>query len=940
METSTAPRPDLRLVGREAEIDQLDKAIGNTADSGSTLLVSGSPGIGKTSLLEAAASRARDRGYRVLSVTGIESEADLPYAGLQQLLQPVLASAGSLPDPQRTALLTALGMRAGRAPEVFLVGLAALNLVDEAAGNKPIVLVADDAHWLDGPTTSVLSFVGRRLASTHLLLLVGLREGFDSPLRSANLPEIHIGPLTDAASMELLDQVAPELEPQVRRQILNEALGNPLALVELPRALRQVSGGQETAPHSMPLTDRLERTFFAQASRLPKVTQCALELAALDVEPSVSEVLSAARLLAGMEVSIDVLEPALDSGLIAISGACVRFRHPLIRSALGQAATPGQRRAGHLALADVIADPDRRAWHRARSVLGADEGAAADLEATATRAQDRGATAIALGALELAASLTPDGAARARRLLAAAELAFQLGEPAAVGRLLDAAARLELTPHDIARMTWLREIFHDGTPGDPTAVAKLVAVAREASADGDRNLALKLLQGAALRCWWADPGGAARTLVFEAVDQLAGDGLDPRILEIASLAAPIDSAAVISRKVRHQASLDTANSSGLQLLAFAAYAVGDITQSIELMDRAAPLLRAQGRVGLLAQLLVVRAWASINVGQFGEALREAEEANRLASETGQPIWTAMSQIGRGILVGLRGDEHLAERLITTAGEPLMALRLSVLQAQAEFGHGIVAMTAGRNSDAFDHFARMFDRNGPAYHQLVAHAAAPYVVECAVRSGRIAEARRLLDELESLSRRTPAPLVQIGLRYARALVAEESDARRLYEIALTAEPKWPFDHARVQMSYGSWLRRQRRIIESRPYLREAHAAFESLGVQPWADMARAELRASGEQAPEPSQKPRQALSPQELQIAQMAAEGLSNREIADRLFLSHRTVSTHLYRAYPKLGIVSRSELAGALAAMNGDRSRQRRPPSANQTLPSVAEGDA
>ena len=922
METSTAPRPDLRLVGREAEIAQLDTAIGNTADSGSTLLVSGSPGIGKTSLLEAAASRARDRGYRVLAVTGIESEADLPYAGLQQLLQPVLASAGSLPDPQKTALLTALGMRAGPPPEVFLVGLAALNLVDEAGGNTPIVLVADDAHWLDGPTSSVLSFVGRRLASTHLLLLVGLREGFDSPLRSANLPEIHVGPLTDAASMELLDQVAPELEPQVRRQILNEALGNPLALVELPRALRRVSGGQETAPHNMPLTDRLERTFFAQASRLPKVTQCALELAALDVEPSVSELLSAARLLAGIEVSVDVLEPALDSGLIAISGACVRFRHPLIRSALDQAATPGQRRAGHLALADVIADPDRRAWHRARSVLGADEGAAADLEATATRAQDRGATAIALGALELAASLTPDSTVRARRLLAAAELAFQLGEPAAVGRLLDAAARLELTPHDIARMTWLREIFHDGTPGDPTAVAKLVAVAREASADGDRNLALKLLQGAALRCWWADPGRAARTLVFEAVDQLAGDGLDPRILEIASLAAPIDSAAVISRKVRHQASLDTADSSGLQLLAFAAYAVGDITQSIELMDRAAPLLHAQGRVGLLAQLLVVRAWASINVGQFGEALRQVEEANRLASETGQPIWTAMSQIGRGILVGLRGDEHLAERLITTAGEPLMALRLSVLQAQAEFAHGIVAMTAGRNSDAFDHFARMFDRNGPAYHQLVAHAAAPYVVECAVRSGRIAEARRLLAELESLSRRTPAPLVQMGLRYARALVAEESDARRLYEIALSAEPKWPFDHARVQMSYGSWLRRQRRIIESRPYLREAHAAFESLGVQPWADMARAELRASGEQAPEPSQKPRQALSPQELQVAQMAAEGLSNREIADRLFLSHRTVSTHLYRVYPKLGIVSRSELAGALAAMDGYRSRQ------------------
>jgi len=922
MATSTTTAHEVRLVGRPSEIRQVEAALANAADRGSALLVSGAPGIGKTSLLEVAARRAQDRGYRVLAIIGVESEADLPYAGLQQLLQPVLASAGSLPDPQKTALLTALGMRAGPAPEVFLVALAALNLIVEVAADSPIVVVADDVQWLDGPTSTVLTFISRRLEATRTLLVIGLREGFDTPLRSAHLHEIHVGPLDDAASMQLLDQVSPELETPVRRRILDEALGNPLALVELPRALRQVSDSQESSTYDTPLTDRLERTFSAQASILPKDTQSALLLVALDVEPNVSDVLNAARLLAGEELSIDVLEPALDSGLIAIVGTVVRFRHPLIRSALDQAATAGQRRAAHLALAEVIAEPDRRAWHRARSVLGADEGAAADLEATAARAQDRGATTTALGALELAASLTPDGTVRARRLLAAAELAFQLGEPTAVGRLLDAAARLELTPHDIARMTWLREIFHDGTPGDPTAVAKLVAVARDASADRDRNLALKLLQGAALRCWWADPGEPARTLVFEAVDQLARDGLDPRILEIASLAAPVDSAAVISAKVRHAAGRAT-DSSGTQLLAFAAYAVGDISQSIELMDRAAPMLRAQGRLGLLAQLLVVRAWAGINVGQFNQALREAEEGNRLAIETGQPIWTAMSQIGRGILLGLRGDERLANRLITTAGAPLMALRLSVLHAQTEFAHGIVAMTAGRNSEAFDHFARIFDRDGLAYHQLVAHAAAPYVVECAVRAGRNAEARRLLTELESMSRRTPAPLVHVGLRYARALVAQESEARRLYEIALTAEPKWPFDHARVQMSYGSWLRRQRHIIESRTWLREAHEAFESLGLQPWADMARGELRASGERAPEPSTKPRQGLSPQELQIAQMAAEGLSNREIADRLFLSHRTVGAHLYRVYPKLGIVSRSELAQALAAIGEDGSRRR-----------------
>jgi DNA-binding CsgD family transcriptional regulator len=468
-------------------------------------------------------------------------------------------------------------------------------------------------------------------------------------------------------------------------------------------------------------------------------------------------------------------------------------------------------------------------------------------------------------------------------------------------------------------MTWLREIFHDGAPGDPAAVAKLVASAQDASGAGDRSLALNLLQGAALRCFWADPGEEARTLVFEAVDELARDGTNPRILEIASLAAPIDSGAMVSAKVRLLALVDSANSVDTQLLAFAAYAVGDITQAIELMDRVAPTLRAQGRLGLLAQLHVLRALAGLNVGQFVEALREAEEGNRLAIETAQPIWTAMSQMVRGVLLGLRGDEVMAERVISGAGESLAALRLSVLYRQTEFAYGMVAMTAGRNSDAFDHFARMFDSD------VGARMAAPFVIESAVRAGRDDEGRRLLGQLETLATRTPSPLVHIGLRYGRALLAKESEARGLYEIALEAEPQWPFDRARLQMSYGSWLRRQRRITESRPHLRESHDTFVSLGLQPWADRARAELRASGERTPEPGNMVKQALSPQELRIAQLAAEGLSNREIADRLFLSHRTVDAHLYRVYPKLGIVSRSELAEALAAMDGFGSRRRRP---------------
>jgi len=904
------------LVGRDGEIAQLEAALAGATEHGAALLVSGEAGIGKTSLLEAAVRQARNRGYRVLAVTGFESEAQLPYAGLHQLLQPVLESAGRLPVPQRSALLTALGMREGTPPEMFLVALAALNLIDEVGDESPLVVVADDVQWLDAPTTSVLTFIARRLESTHILLAIALREGFQTPVRSAQLPEIHVGPLSEAASRELLGSVGQDLDHQTRRLILEESRGNPLALLELPRAFRrQGTDGREGALRSLPLTERLERTFSAQAARLPRHTQAALLLAALDKEPSASDVLGATRRYVDAEVTMDVLEPALEGGLISIEGSIVRFRHPLIRSALDQSATAAQRRNGHLLLAEVVADPDRRAWHRAKSVLGADEGAAEDLEAVAARAQDRGATATALGALEFAASLTPEESGRARRLLAAAELAFQLGDRPAVGRLLDAAATLQLKSHDVARMTWLREIFNDGNPGDPDAVARLVAVAREAAARGDSSLSLNLLQGAALRCWWADPGVEAKTLVVEAVVQIAGDDLDPRALEILALTAPMDAAGRIATRVREAALIDSGDPSRTQLLAFAAYAAGDIAQSIELMDRASPTLRVQGRLGLLAQLLVVRAWAGINTGQFSGAIRAVEEGSRVAIETGQPIWAAISELGHAVLLGLQGDEQAAENLIAEAGERLSAPRLSILLAKSAFARGVIAMTAGRQSDAVDHFSRMFLPDGPAFHALVAHAAAPLVIECAVRAGRIDDARRLMDKLEAMAARTTAPLMQTGVRFGRALLANESEAENLYEKALDADPKWPFAYARLEMSYGAWLRRQRRITESRPHLRSARDAFDTLGLPPWADKARAELRAAGERDAEPARKARQALTPQELQIAQMAAAGLSNRDIADRLFLSHRTVGAHLYRVFPKLGIVSRSELARALASI-------------------------
>jgi ATP/maltotriose-dependent transcriptional regulator MalT len=466
----------------------------------------------------------------------------------------------------------------------------------------------------------------------------------------------------------------------------------------------------------------------------------------------------------------------------------------------------------------------------------------------------------------------------------------------------------------MARMTWLREIFYDESAGDPEAILKRVAVAEEMVALGDSNLALHLLQGAALRSRLAQSGSQARARVVKAAEQISSVEWTPRALTILSLVAPLDSGARISHEVAEAALVETTDGQRMQLLAFAAYVGGDIAQAIDLMNRAVPLLRAQGRLSLLAQVLTVRAWAGINTGNFTDAAGDAEEAGRLATETEQPLWIASSQIGHAALMGLRGEERIAEQVITEAAQPLISLRLSYIVGVAEFARGITAMTVGRNFDACDHFIRMFDPEEAIYHGIVSHAAACYVVEAAVRAGRHQDAQRMMALLEAWSKRTPATLIHAGVRYGRAVLAEDSRAEGLYELALKAEPTWPFHHARLQMSYGSWLRRQRRITESRPYLRTARDTFEALGVHAWADKARAELRASGERLAEPTKAPRQSLSPQELQIAQMAASGLSNREIGDRLFLSHRTVGAHLYRVFPKLGIASRSELSGALAS--------------------------
>ena len=906
----TAPN----LIGRDMEIARLEEAVRGLEEGGGAIVIGGDAGIGKTSLLEAVAAVARSKGYAVYRATGVESEANLPFAGLHQLVRPALQRAGTLPPPQRDALLTAVGVVEGEPPAIYLVGLATLNLLTDLASETPTVVLADDGQWLDGPSAEVLAFVGRRLESDRVLLVIGKRNGFETPFATARLPEVPLDRLTDDASARLLDARAPELSSGARSRVLAEAAGNPLALVELPAALRsRRSATQQRADGHLPLTDRLQEAFAARASTLPASTAMALLVTAIDDNGDLAEVLSATSRVLEVPVTIDDLEPAVAAGLITIDDPTIQFRHPLMRSAIEQSSSVARRHSAHRALAEELgADPDRRAWHRAASTVGTDDETASDLEAAARRARDRGATGIALAGMERAAGLTSAHGPRAARLLNAAELCFELGRADKVGRLVTEAESLGLDERDKGRAMWLHEAFDDGIPGDSGAVHRLVESADRAIELDDLGVAFDLLHAAGLRCWWADPGEEARRRILDAVERLPADRTDPRVLEIVGLVAPVDFYGPVSEGAA-QALGRPADATSTRVFANAAHTVGDFATSLDLLARAIPLLRAQGRLALLAQALIVRAWDAIELGRFRESDRDSEEGLRLATETSQPIWVIGASIARAALAGVRGNQEVAERLTLEAEAILLPARLSDLLSVNQLARGLTALSAGRHGDAFDHLRRAFDPADVSFNPMELYGAVGYMAEAAVHASRQAEARKLIPELEALGRRTEAPVLHAGLRFARAILADDGEAEPLFRAALEADSGWPFHGARLRLAFGAWLRRHRRIAESRPYLRAARETFDGLGSGPWAERARQELRAAGERSPERAISVVQPLSPQELQIAEMAAEGLSNREIGERLFLSHRTVGSHLYRIFPKLGIASRSDLLDALA---------------------------
>jgi DNA-binding CsgD family transcriptional regulator/tetratricopeptide (TPR) repeat protein len=905
-----------RLAGRNAELAVLEGLIAQGAGRGDAIALLGDPGIGKTSLLRAAAARARESGFTVLETAGVETEALLPYAGLHQLLRPVLGQAGALPSRLRRALLAAFGEDDRTSPEPFFIALAALNLLAEVSSRRPVLVVADDMQWLDHPTQDALAFLARRVSQDPVVIVTAMRAGHPGPFLAAGLPQLEVGSLDESSAREVLAVHAAGLSAAVQERILSEAVGNPLALVELPVAWRAAARGLDEAPALVPLTARLERAFAGRIAGLPPQGRDAVLVAALGSASELPEILAATSVLAKRQVPADVLDEACAAGLIHVDGMHLRFRHPLVRSAVAATEPPARHRAAHAALADVLrAEPDRRTWHRAQSITTPDDGIADELEASHLNALRRGSAMSAIWALERSALLTTDPARRGRRLLLAAQHAFAVGRADLVGGLLKTAARNPLSDIDRARMEWLREIFNDGVPGDAARVRELCAAADRSARAGDLDLALNLLLGAGLRCWWADTGPDARALVASTVSNLPAAARDPRYVAALAVAEPVLQGRAVIGMLSSFVIEDARDADALRLLGMAAFAAGDLVRGADFLDRAESVLRDQGRLGLLNHVLCLQAPTWLSTGDWERQIAASEEGRRLAQETGQPIWTTQSLLVEAVGQAHRGHADEALALAARAEQMASGKHLNALLSSVRRARGCAWISRGRYADAYAELRHAFDSADPSYHPRVRFASVMLLAEAAVRCGEQDGARAVIADLERVAAVTPAPILHVYLLYARAVLADDASAEALYQAAMAHDlTRWPWPRAMIELAYGRWLRRHRRVAESRPPLRSALTTLNLIGARSWAEQARAELRATGERPPPAQSSAADTLSPQELQIARLAAEGLSNREIGQRLYLSHRTVGSHLYRIFPKLDITSRTQLASRLGS--------------------------
>lgn len=930
------------VIGRAEELAHVDRLLASARlGTSEVLAITGEPGIGKTALLDYAVAHAT--GMTVLRAGGVESESEIPFAGLLSLLRPALHRVDELPAPQATALRAALGLAAGAAGDRFLVGAATLTLLTACAEDAPVLIVIDDAHWLDQSSLAAILFAARRLLADALALLIASRDGHE-----LGLPELPLSGLDRAGAAALLErQAGGPLPPGATDRAFDATLGNPLALVEL-------ASTAATLPlePGVPVQTTLEQTFAARIAALPDATRRLLALAAAEEEGDLAVLARAAALAArrekgGAATSVDASGAAADAlaplaaaeaaGLVVLAVDRLSFCHPLARAAAYRGAAPGERRAAHRVLAEVEPDVDRRAWHRAAAALGPDAEAAAALEQAGLRARDRGAYAAAASSLERAARLTTDTAARARRLFEAAEAAWLAGHADRADERLAEARELSLDPELNVEIDRLRG--HSALRSGNARAAYDVLVA---AADGARATEAPAAAAAApgghpaaktLAAADSAPGGHAAEMLAEAAEA-AGYAAEPRLMLAAARRAWTALTPHTSERARVRAMLAlgmaliyTGDDTGAPwlrdatdhldaapelagdptLLASAATGalwLREAERGRELMSRAIAIARAQGAVGALPFPLCLAGREAATSDRPHVAVALYEEAIRLARETGQAMSVAAGLSGLACVEARQGRddacrEHAAEALELTERLGLAFFQLWALDALADLELG-----QGNLERAVQHLTakeRLLEARG-------------------IADPDVSPAPDLAEALTWLDRKDQAePRLAAFARAARAkaqpwALARLARARGDYATALEHHARTPdrFETARTLLAQGEALRRERRRADAREPLRAAIAGFDALGAVPWAERARRELQASGETARRRDPLTLDALTPRELQVALVVAEGHTIREAAGKLFLSPKTVDHHLQSVYRKLAIDSRPALAAAL----------------------------
>jgi DNA-binding CsgD family transcriptional regulator/tetratricopeptide (TPR) repeat protein len=905
------------MVGRSGELVLIGTFLDRARTEGEALLLLGEPGVGKTALLDAAADMASKAGARVLGAAGVEFEADLPFSGLHQVLLPLSEEFAQLSSALRAALTVALGFGDGPPPDRLLLCNAVLTVLRQAAAARPVLVVIDDLPWLDRASAGVLGFVARRLAGSRVGFLGASRLGDESFFDRAGLPQDELSPLTAEAASDLVKARFPALALSVRQRVVAEAQGNPLALLELALTL---SGPQASSPTRLPpvlpLSRRLQTLFAARITKLPVRTRQLLLLMALDGTGD-------PRVLRANDSGQDDLAVAERAGLANVNHRSrqLAFCHPLIRAAVVELSTGDERRQAHEKLAGLaVGQPDRQAWHLAEATVIPDEHVAGLLEQAAQHILARGDATGAVAMLTRASELSPDRADRGRRLATAAYLGANVtGELDTASQLLDDARLVDPDPGGSLEAAIAASYLLLNGDGDVDTAHRLLVGAIEHRAAGgaaDDGVLEEALHALLRVCWF---GGRAE--LWEPFDKALAR-LAPNVPASLDLASKI-----VADPVRTAASALEQLDAAIADLAdeMDPVAIMRIANSCGFVDRYGPGRSALWRVvrggrdghavGLAITALILLGFDYFRTGQWDQALQLTSEALRMSEPDGYRILGA--QLNLAVIAACRGEadrtRELTDAMVAWAGPR----GVRVGQRNACYVRGLAALGRGDFEDAYQQASTISPPGTFASHVPYATWVMMDLVEAATRTGRHAEAAAHVAAIREADVAGLSSRLALLAGGSTAIGTPGESALGQFELALAVPgaDRWPFDLARVQLAYGERLRRARAMTQSRVQLAAALDTFQRLDAKPWADRAAGELRATGQIRPRIADHVAEPLTPQEREIATLAAAGLTNKQIGKRLFLSHRTVAAHLHRAFPKLGVTTRAALRDALAAL-------------------------